>query len=81
MAKVGRPLAEPEAPDPRANCPRTDQGDLPSSVADALHLVRQRLHAHRVECPVGAGEDVGADLDDDGPRQSNDFLSDRIEHR
>src|SRR5207245_2889299 len=81
LAQVGGAFAQPQAPDTGADGPGADQGHLAAGLADALHLVGQRLQALGRQPAVGAGQHVGADLDDDGVSQGDHFLPDRIEHR
>jgi len=80
VAEVGGAFAEPEPADAGANGPGRDQGHLLARLADALDAVRQRLDAALVQGAIGAGQYVGADLDDDGVGLGNDFLTNRIDH-
>src|SRR5262249_42388919 len=69
-----------EPADAAADGAGADHGDLASGGAEAVDLVGQRLKAGRLQGAVGAGEHVGADLDDDGVGQGDDFLADGVEH-
>ena len=80
LAQVGRTLAEVEPAHAGSDGAGTDQDDFAAGGAEALNLIRQRLHAGRLQGAVAAGQHVGADFDHDGMSQGDDFLPNRIEH-
>src|SRR5439155_20393465 len=69
VPQVGGPLAQGEPADAGADGAGADQGDAAAGLAQAVQLVGQGLQAGRLQGAVGAGQDVGADLDDDGVGQ------------
>ena len=81
LAQVGGAFGQAESADAGADGPGTDEGHLAAGGPQAVDLVGESLDARRFQRAVGAGEHVGADLDDDGVGQGDDFLPDRIEHR
>ena len=60
--------------------PELTRATLRPRGAQPLQLVGQGLDAGRFQGAVGAGQHVGADLDDDGVGQGDDFLANRIDH-
>jgi hypothetical protein len=60
--------------------PTRNQHNLPLILDQPDELLGDRGHTIVVERAVFVGEDAGADLDDDGPRISGDFLPNGIEH-
>src|SRR5262249_45793094 len=57
-----------------------DQNHLPAGLPDALHLVGQGLQPFGGQRAVGLGQHLGADFDHHGMGQSNDFLTNWIDH-
>ena len=80
LAQVGGASAEAEPAHAGADGPGADQGDLAAGGAQPVQLVGQGLHAGRLQGAVGPGQHVGADLDDDGVGQGDDFLANRVDH-
>ena len=69
LRQVVGPALQPELADPRADGTRADQGHLAARVHHRADLLGQVVDSRRVEPAIGAGQDVGADLDDPDSRR------------
>ena len=78
--QVGRPLAQPQLPNPRPDRPGRDQHHPPPALTHPVQLVGEGLDAAAVEPAGRVREHVRADLDDDRVGLCDDALSDRIDH-
>ena len=77
VGQVGRPLAEIQLADARADGPGTDKDDSPAARSDGMNLGRERRDPGAIQNALGIGEHVGADLHDDGARFGEELMAHR----
>ena len=78
--QIGRPPSHAQAPHSCPDGAGTDQHHFPAAADHVVQLPGELVDAGLVELAIVAGQDLGADFDDERGGEGGDFLSQYVGH-